>query len=228
MTTEAIMEKALAQAEKLQANVKKYEFARASCEMLEESDSTIVIQIKKKDSEELMELLPLPEAKIQKIVNTIRSMYQSEIDEAEKEVQSVIKSHESIIESQEDATKHDEVVIRQNGKDVKVDCSALAAKKKSFINEDFEAAVNDMIAESKQPIVTKKEQKPEVAPVQPKRIFTKDIISDKDLKQYYFKDGLTVKEIARAAGVNESALYKRIEVMKKQQAANAKECASSK
>lgn len=238
MTTEAIMEQALRQAEKLQTSVKKYEYARASCEILDEDDTEVVIQVISKTASDKYQLFPLPEGKMNKIINTIRAMYESEIEEAQKEVQSVIKSHEDVIESRESVIKSPEYVIKQeDGTDKVIDCHTLAAAvnrkneeakpKKNFINEDFEAAVDKMIAESKKDNAPEKEQKPEVAPVQQKRVFTKDIISDKDLKKYYFKDGMTIKEIAVLVGVNESALYKRIEAMKKQQADNAKECASS-
>ena len=76
------------------------------------------------------------------------------------------------------------------------------------------------------------EAKPEeVAPVQPEKpekITSAVIIPDNILKDEYFKRGKTVKQIAEDYNVGVYGLYKRIEKMKQQKEATAKECASSK
>ena len=71
----------------------------------------------------------------------------------------------------------------------------------------------------------------EVAPVQPEKpekITSAVIIPDNILKDEYFKRGKTVKQIAEDYNVGVYGLYKRIEKMKQQKEATAKECASSK
>ena len=55
----------------------------------------------------------------------------------------------------------------------------------------------------------------------------KDIISDTELEEQYFKHGKTVKEIAQKYGIKPDGLYKRIEAMKAQRQDIAKECVSS-
>ena len=71
----------------------------------------------------------------------------------------------------------------------------------------------------------------EVAPVQPEKpekITSAVIIPDNILKDEYFKRGKTVKQIAEDYNVGVYGLYKRIEKMKQQKEATAKECVSSK
>lgn len=65
--------------------------------------------------------------------------------------------------------------------------------------------------------------KPEATP----RVLSKDIISDTELEEQYFKFGKTVKEIAQKYGIKPDGLYKRVEAMKAKRQDIAKECASS-
>ncbi len=65
--------------------------------------------------------------------------------------------------------------------------------------------------------------KPEATP----RILSKDIISDTELEEQYFKFGKTVKEIAQKYGIKPDGLYKRVEAMKAERQNIAKECVSS-
>ena len=59
------------------------------------------------------------------------------------------------------------------------------------------------------------------------RAYTRDIISDEELEEQYFKRGLTIKAIAENFGINPSSLYKRIEAMRNKRYEIAKECVSS-
>ena len=59
------------------------------------------------------------------------------------------------------------------------------------------------------------------------RTYTRDIISDAELEEQYFKRGLTIKAIAEKIGINPSSLYKRIEAMRDKRFEIAKECVSS-
>ena len=59
------------------------------------------------------------------------------------------------------------------------------------------------------------------------RAYTRDIISDAELEEQYFKRGLTIKAIAENLGINPSSLYKRIEAMRDKRFEIAKECVSS-
>lgn len=82
-----------------------------------------------------------------------------------------------------------------------------------------------------QPIDITEAEPEEVAPVQPEKpekITSAVIIPDNILKDEYFKRGKTVKKIAEDYNVGVYGLYKRIEKMKQQKEATAKECASSK
>lgn len=60
------------------------------------------------------------------------------------------------------------------------------------------------------------------------RAYTRDVISDEELEEQYFKRGLTIKAIAEKLGINPSSLYKRIEAMRDKRFKIAKECVSSK
>ena len=68
-----------------------------------------------------------------------------------------------------------------------------------------------------------KTEKPDPTP----RTLTKDIISDTELEEQYFKFGKTVKEIAQKYGIKPDGLYKRVEAMKAERQNIAKECVSS-
>lgn len=65
--------------------------------------------------------------------------------------------------------------------------------------------------------------KPEATP----RVLSKNIISDTELEEQYFKFGKTVKEIAQKYGIKPDGLYKRVEAMKAKRQNIAKECVSS-
>ena len=58
------------------------------------------------------------------------------------------------------------------------------------------------------------------------RAYTREIISDEELEEQYFKHGLTIKEIAEKLGINPSSLYKRVEAMRDKRFEIAKECVS--
>ena len=64
-------------------------------------------------------------------------------------------------------------------------------------------------------------------PVPKPRAYTRDIISDEELEEQYFRRGLTIKEIAEKLGINPSSLYKRVEAMRDKRFEIAKECVSS-
>ncbi len=77
-------------------------------------------------------------------------------------------------------------------------------------------------------IKDKKEREQGVEKPAPKpRAYTKDIISDAELEEQYFKRGLTIKAIAEKFGINPSSLYKRVEAMRDKRFEIAKECVSS-
>ena len=79
--------------------------------------------------------------------------------------------------------------------------------------------------------IAEADPEPEVAPAQPEKtdkVSSAVIIPDNILKDEYFKRGKTVKQIAEDYNVGVHGLYKRIEKMKQQKEATAKECASSK
>ena len=93
--------------------------------------------------------------------------------------------------------------------------------------DDVIKEVESVIKESTSSIreSLRESEKPEVAPVQQKKITGKDILSDEKLKQMYFKQGKNVKQIAEETGLGAAGLYKRLEYLKKQISDAAKECA---
>lgn len=66
-----------------------------------------------------------------------------------------------------------------------------------------------------------------IKPAPQPRVLSKDIITDTELEEQYFKFGKTVKEIAQKYGIKPDGLYKRIEAMKAERQNIAKECVSS-
>lgn len=66
-----------------------------------------------------------------------------------------------------------------------------------------------------------------IKPAPQPRVLSKDIISDTELEEQYFKFGKTVKEIAQKYGIKPDGLYKRVEAMKAERQNIAKECVSS-
>lgn len=61
-------------------------------------------------------------------------------------------------------------------------------------------------------------------PERAEKISTLDKISDDELAKKYFKFGMSIPVIASQIGVNPSALYKRIDKLRKEREDNAKEC----
>lgn len=66
-----------------------------------------------------------------------------------------------------------------------------------------------------------------IKPAPQPRVLSKDIITDTELEEQYFKFGKTVKEIAQKYGIKPDGLYKRVEAMKAERQNIAKECVSS-
>ena len=56
---------------------------------------------------------------------------------------------------------------------------------------------------------------------------SKDKVTDEELERLYFKEGLTVKQIAQKYDAGPAGLYKRIEVMRDKRFKISKECVSS-
>ena len=52
-------------------------------------------------------------------------------------------------------------------------------------------------------------------------------MTDEELERLYFKEGLTVKQIAQKYDAGPAGLYKRIEVMRDKRFKISKECVSS-
>lgn len=200
MTTQELMEVAVRQQEELDRNVKKYESARSALELMENHQVEMYVV----DNGELIQLMGLPKDKADRITEVIKAQYQGEIYEAHAVVEQIIKPKRQIATINED---FDRLFKTEEKAAENVENVAEAPK-------EAEAAVI--------------EQNDKVAPVQPgKRVLSKDLISDAELKRCYFKDGLTIREIAEMSGAGAAGLYKRLELMKKAQEANEKECASS-
>lgn len=83
--------------------------------------------------------------------------------------------------------------------------------------EEPEESPDQAAEEKEKPEQTKEEDKNE-------RISTLDKISDDELAKKYFKFGMSIPVIASQIGVNPSALYKRIDKLRKEREDNAKEC----
>ncbi len=71
---------------------------------------------------------------------------------------------------------------------------------------------------------TAAENKVTKIPERAEKISTLDKISDDELAKKYFKFGMSIPVIASQIGVNPSALYKRIDKLRKEREDNAKEC----
>lgn len=124
--------------------------------------------------------------------------------------------------------------------------------KPAIINKDFDDEVNKMIennkvapvqqkAESNQAAVKTEEEKTEhpskhaeihipeklqtADKKDGKRVTSKDILSDKELHEWYFRLNMKVKEIALKSGLTEAVVYKRVEQMKAEIKKKDKECA---
>ena len=88
------------------------------------------------------------------------------------------------------------------------------------------AALNEMATHNRKNKAAEEKEKPEQTTEEDKneRISTLDKISDDELAKKYFKFGMSIPVIASQIGVNPSALYKRIDKLRKEREDNAKEC----
>lgn len=205
-----IIERYRKRVEDLMNDVRRLEKCEAITDVLEEPDAMLCISTKGSDGKDAyLKLDLIPTETMQKLVDLLKKELHAAVIESKIRIERVF--------SIPDAVEPEEPKPI-----VKIEEEKPIAKKQTFINKDFEEAIDEMVEEDKQ---KETEAAGKVAPVQlPGRFLSKQAISDKDLKQMYFKDGLSVKTIAERVGIKPDSLYKRIQAMKEQQADKAKEC----
>ena len=64
-------------------------------------------------------------------------------------------------------------------------------------------------------------------PASKPKCYSKELISDEELEEMYFKQGMTVRDISKKYGIIPDGLYKRTEALKAKRIEVAKECVSS-
>lgn len=212
MDTIDLIEKGRKRVTELLNNIKRLEKSEAVADVLEESDAMLCVSTKGCNGEDaVLKLDFIPTETMQKILNVLKNELRAAVAESKIQIESIV------------LPTPDAVVPEEPKPIVKVEEEKPIAKKKPFINKDFEEAIDKMVVEDKQ---KETEAAGKVAPVQlPGRFLSKQAISDTELKQLYFKDGLSVRTIAERVGIKPDSLYKRIQAMKEQQADKAKECA---
>lgn len=220
MDAETIMEKALEQSELINTCVKRFEYARVSLEQLDLCNRNIEIHVKADGVD--FTLKKLPDDKLDAITYAIRAQYQSEIDESCEICRKIIADDTDGWEPLEDVEDR-------------------PISSRTFVNEEFDKLFDEPKEEEKKPELKEEiKEEPEAAVVpnavipekfkeeKAQRYMSKNVVSDADLKRMYFKEGKKVQEIADSLKINPASIYKRIHDMKEEQAAKAKECASSK
>lgn len=211
MDTIDLIEKGRKRVTELLNNIKRLEKSEAVADVLEEPDAMLCVSTKGYNGEDaVLKLDFIPTETMQKILNVLKKELRAAVAESKIQIESIV-------------LPIPDVVVPEEPKPiVKVEEEKPIAKKMPFINKDFEEAIDKMVEEDKQ---KETEAAGKVAPVQlPGRFLSKQVISDAELKQLYFKDGLSVRTIAERAGIKPDSLYKRIQAMKEQQAEKAKEC----
>lgn len=211
MDTIDLIEKGRKRVTELLNNIKRLEKSEAVADVLEEPDAMLCVSTKGYNGEDaVLKLDFIPTETMQKILNVLKKELRAAVAESKIQIESIV------------LPIPDAVVPEEPKPIVKVEEEKPIAKKKPFTNKDFEEAIDKMVEEDKQ---KETEAAGKVAPVQlPGRFLSKQVISDAELKQLYFKDGLSVRTIAERAGIKPDSLYKRIQAMKEQQAEKAKEC----
>ena len=71
------------------------------------------------------------------------------------------------------------------------------------------------------------EEAPSTA-AEPAKLTSKQILPDEELERRYFKEGLSIPQIAKMYNLGQAGLYKRIEAMKEEKMIVEKECARRK
>lgn len=250
MNEKELFEQAAAKAEKINKTCKDYELARASLEALQQDNAVlhIIVESIDKAEEKRFTLTSLTRSSELAIIDHLKSLYSQRIDkckeivsgyvQAEKELEkqrtimTVADSYANAIKRRAEETQKESEAEKPSTAAVKVSNERIEQLRSEGLSATQIAKVTGMkpntvthrIRYNEDKIDRKaKTEKPDPTP----RVLSKDIISDTELEEQYFKHGKTVKEIAQKYGIKPDGLYKRIEAMKAERQNIAKECVSS-
>lgn len=201
---EKFMNEALEKANRVNLATRKYEIAKTSIEMLETNDRKLVLIAASPAFGSLSGgfNLDCPDDLREEITQMLKAYYENAQKKAFEEIRSIFGTELKTEGKEEEQTK-------------------TKKEHKSIINEEFDAVVDEMIKS-----MDEETKKTIVAPVQQKRIFSKNLIDDETLKKEFFDNGKTVKEIEAEYGVSWKALYKRLDKIRdREDLPDAKECA---
>lgn len=213
-------EKAIEKAEIVQLEAKKYELSRSALEELEKDNIRIYVQIEDEDIfEKKYTYTPISEEIELQIIDFLKSICRKSIEDSEKSARKILgEDIQTKPEQKESAPAAEQV---SNEEIMKLLEKGLTHKQIADMTGMKANTVSHRVAYIKEKNGT------EVKKTKPKT-YTKNVISDEQLEEMYFKQGLTVKQIAEKYGVNPAGLYKRTEALKDKRFQIAKECACSK
>lgn len=250
MNERELFEQAAARAEKINKTCKDYELARTSLEALQQDNAVlhIIVEAVDKAEEKRFTLASLARSSELAIIDHLKSLYSQRIDKCKEIVSEYVQAEKELEKSRTIMTVADSYAnaikrrAEETQKESEAEKPSTAAVKVS--NERIEQLHSEGLSVTqiakltgmKPNTVTRrilynenkidrkaKTEKPDPTP----RTLTKDIISDTELEEQYFKFGKTVKEIAQKYGIKPDGLYKRVEAMKAERQNIAKECVSS-
>ena len=254
MNEKELFEQAAARAEKINKTCKDYELARTSLEALQQDNAVLHIIVESIDNaeEKKFTLASLPRSSELAIIDHLKSLYSQRIAKckeivseyaprplpSEKEpekprtIMTIAESYANAIKRRAEETQKESEAEKPSTAAVKVSNERIEQLRSEGLSATQIAKVTGMkpdtvthrIRYNKDKIDRKKGIiKPEAIP----RVLSKDIISDTELEEQYFKFGKTVKEIAQKYGIKPDGLYKRVEAMKAERQDITKECVSS-
>lgn len=180
------MENAIEKANAVQKATVNYEIAKTSAEMLSQADRKLMLVVGSSENDTLAGGF-----NIKASVETMEKINRILDDEFKSIMEKSMKTITEIFGKNNDQIKEE---------------------KKSIINEDFDKVVDEMINSMDKDTINAI-----VAPVQQseKKVKTTEIISDEQLKKEYFVNKKKISKIAEEYNVAASALYKRLENIRK-------------
>jgi len=250
MNEKELFEQAAARAEKINKTCKDYELARTSLEALQQDNAVlhIIVESTDKAEEKRFTLASLPRSSELAIIDHLKSLYSqriakckeivSEYVPAEKEPEkprtiltvadsyaNAIKRRAAEAQKESEAEKPSSAAVKVSNERIEqLRSEGLSATQIAKVTGMKPNTVTHRIRYNEDKIDRKaKTEKPDPTP----RTLTKEIISDTELEEDYFKHGKTVKQIALEHGIKPDGLYKRVEAMKAKRQDIAKECVSS-
>lgn len=222
-TVEKLLEKAIEKAEAIQAAAKRFELARTSKEVLGEDATKLNVKIKLcNQDEECLFLLEPPKEKTKKIMEFLKEIYDEELKEVEGLVKDLMSEMPKEHRERKNSCRKSTIAKGATNEEIKkLANQGLTHKQIADMTGMKANTVSHRLAYiNKNNGVVRRQQKA--------KTYTKGLISDAELEEMYFRQGLTVKKIAEKYNVNPAGLYKRTEALKDKRLQVAKECASFK